>query len=60
MVNVVFEVWTISLHDIFEEGRTKALYKGTKISFVKQVKDLIIKYNIPLAVLAAARTLSEG
>ncbi len=41
-------------------GRTKALYKGTQISFVKHVNDLFMKYNIPLALLAAVRTLAEG
>ncbi len=30
------------------------------MSFVKQVKDLFMKYNIPLTLLAAARTLAEG
>ncbi len=29
------------------------------MSFFKQVKDLFMKYNIPLALLAAARTLAE-
>ncbi len=41
-------------------GRTKTLYRGTKISFVRQVNDLFMKYNIPLALLAAARTWAEG
>ncbi len=41
-------------------GRTKALYRGTKISFVRQVIDLFMKYNILLALLAAAKTLAEG
>ncbi len=40
-------------------GRTKAMYRGTKIAFVRQVNDLFMKYNIPLALLVAARTLAE-
>ncbi len=39
--------------------RTKALYKDTEISFVRQVNGLFMKYNIPLALLAAPRTLAE-
>ncbi len=41
-------------------GRTKALYRGTKISFVRQVNDLFMKYNIPLPLLVTVRTLDEG
>ncbi len=31
-----------------------------KTSFARQVNDLFMKYNIPLALLVAARTLAEG
>ncbi len=36
--------------------RSKLLYRGTIMSFVRQVNDLFMKYNIPLALLVAART----
>ncbi len=40
---------------------TNALYSGyTKISFVRYVNDLFMKYRIPLALLAAERTFAEG
>ncbi len=39
-------------------GRNRALHRGTKISFVRQVNDLFMKINTPLALLAAARTLA--
>ncbi len=41
-------------------GRTKALYRGAKISFVRHVNNRVMKYNIPLALLVAVRTLAEG
>ncbi len=41
-------------------GGTETLYKGTKVSFVRQENDLFMKYNIPLALLAATRTFAEG
>ncbi len=34
--------------------------RGKKISFIRQVNDLFMKYNIPLALLAATRTFAEG
>ncbi len=39
---------------------TKALYRGTEISFGRHLNDLFMKYSIPLAFLAAVRTLTEG
>ncbi len=39
---------------------TNAQYRGTKISFVRRVNDLFVKYSIPLALLAAVRTFAEG
>ncbi len=41
-------------------GRSNALFGGTKISFVRQVNDLFMKYNILLALLAVGRTLADG
>ncbi len=41
-------------------GLTNELCRGTKISFVRYVNDLFMKYNIPLALLAAIRTLAVG
>ncbi len=41
-------------------GRTKALYRGTKISFVREVNDLFMKYSILLTLSETVRTLAEG
>ncbi len=41
-------------------GVTKALYIGMKTSLVRQVNDIFMKYNIPLALLAAVRILAEA
>ncbi len=40
-------------------GRTKALYRGTKISFVRHENATFLKYNIVLALLATVRKLAE-
>ncbi len=54
MVYVLFEVGTVCLDGVF------ALYSGTKISFVRYVNDLFMKYSIPQALLAAERPFAEG
>ncbi len=54
MVYDPFEAWPICF------DCTKALHLGTKIAFVRHVNDRFMKYNIPLALLAAVRTLAEG
>ncbi len=41
-------------------GLTNALYRGTKISFVRHVNDLFVKYGIPPVLFAAARTFPDG
>ncbi len=41
-------------------GSTKALHRGAEISFGRHLNDLFMKYSIPLAFLAAVRTLIEG
>ncbi len=41
-------------------GLPNALYRGTQISSVRHVNDLFMKYNIPLALLAAVSTFAEG
>ncbi len=41
-------------------GLTNALYRGTKISFVRLVNGIFMKYSIPLALLAAVGTFTEG
>ncbi len=41
-------------------GPTNALYRGMKIFFVSHLSDLFMKYSIPLALLAAVRTVVEG
>ncbi len=41
-------------------GLTNALYRGTKISFAKQLNDLFMKNSTPLALLAVVRTFAEG
>ncbi len=41
-------------------GFTNTLYRGTKIPFVRHVNDLFMKYSIPLALFAAARTFADG
>ncbi len=59
MIHVSFEVWIICL-DGSRCGRTKAQYRGTKISFIRHANAHFMKYNIPLALLAAVKTLAEG
>ncbi len=41
-------------------GPTNALYRGMTLSFVSHLRDLFIKYSIPLALLAPERTVLEG
>ncbi len=41
-------------------GVTNALFRDTKISFVRHVNDLVMKYSILLALFAAVRTFAEG
>ncbi len=41
-------------------GLTNAQYRGTKISFVRHVNDLLTQYSIPLPLFAAVRTLADG
>ncbi len=41
-------------------GLTNALYRGTKIPFVRHVNDLFMKCSIPQALLAAVRTFADG
>ncbi len=41
-------------------GLTNALYRGRKISFVRHLNDLLMKYSIPLALFAAVRTFADG
>ncbi len=41
-------------------GLTNALHRGTKISFVRHVNDLFLKYSIPLALFAVVRTFADG
>ncbi len=41
-------------------GRTRALYRGMKISFIRHINDRFMKHNIPLATLAAVRILAKG
>ncbi len=38
---------------------TKALYRVTKITFVRYANDFFMKYNISLALLAAVRKFDE-
>ncbi len=41
-------------------GLTNTLYIGTKISFIRDVNDLFMKYSIPLALFAAVRKFADG
>ncbi len=41
-------------------GLNNALYRGTKISFVRHVNDLFMKYSIPVALFAEVGTFAEG
>ncbi len=41
-------------------GLTNALYRGTKISFVKHVNDLFMRYSVPLTLFAAVKTFADG
>ncbi len=41
-------------------GLTNPLYRGRHISFVRLVNDLLIKYSISLALVAAVRTFADG
>ncbi len=59
MIYVLFEVGSFCLDGVFQVLPT--LYIGVwKISFVSHVNELLIKYSIPLALLAAVRTFADG
>ncbi len=60
MVYVIFEVETVCLDSYSRCGLTNALYRGMIISFVRHVNDLLMKFNIPLALFAALKTFAEG
>ncbi len=41
-------------------GLTNELYRRMRISFVRRQNGLVMRYNIPLALLAAVRKFAEG
>ncbi len=41
-------------------GLTNALYRGAKVSFVRNVNNLFMKYGFPIALFAAVRTFADG
>ncbi len=45
---------------LFGCGLTNVIYRGTKVSFVIYENELLMKYNISLALLATVRTFAEG
>ncbi len=41
-------------------GLTNTVYRGTKVSFVRHVNDLFMKYSFPLALFATVRIITDG